>query len=119
MLRAFIILVSLGARGIRAMCRDRASLVIENLALRQQVKALKKERPRPSIDDTDGAFWVALRGIGSDSDDIGLGSRADAIQADVGLMPRFVTSSARWRKTAGAHRVYTRSSRSSVSSCPR
>ena len=35
--------------------------MIENLALRQQVTALKKERPRPPLEDTDRAFWVALR----------------------------------------------------------
>ncbi len=47
MLRVLIFLVSLGARGLRAICRRRADLVMENLALRQQVMALKKERPRP------------------------------------------------------------------------
>ena len=61
MLRVLIFLVSLGARAIRAMCRRRADLMIENLALRQQVTALKKERPRPPLEDTDRAFWVALR----------------------------------------------------------
>ena len=61
MLRVLISLVSLGARAIRAMCRRRADLVIENLALRQQLTALKKERPRPPLEDTDRAFWVALR----------------------------------------------------------
>ena len=35
--------------------------MLENLALRQQVAALKKERPRPVFDDVDRAFWVALR----------------------------------------------------------
>ena len=35
--------------------------MIENLALRQQLTALKKERPRPPLEDTDRAFWVALR----------------------------------------------------------
>ena len=35
--------------------------MIENLALRQQVTALKKERPRPPLEDVDRAFWVALR----------------------------------------------------------
>ena len=44
MLRVLIFVVSLGARALRAMCRRRADLVIENLALRQQVTALKKER---------------------------------------------------------------------------
>ena len=61
MLRVLIFVVSLGARALRAMCRRRADLVIENLALRQQVTALKKERPRPRLDDYDRAFWVALR----------------------------------------------------------
>ncbi len=61
MLRVLIFLVSLGARAIQAMCLRRADLVIENLALRQQVTALKKERPRPPLEDTDRAFWVALR----------------------------------------------------------
>ena len=40
MLRVLIFLVSLGARAARAFCRRRADLVIENLALRQQVTAL-------------------------------------------------------------------------------
>jgi hypothetical protein len=35
--------------------------MIENLALRQQVIALKKKRPRPQLDDIDRAFRVALR----------------------------------------------------------
>ena len=61
MLRALIFLVTLGARALRAMCRRRADLVIENLALRQQVTALKKDRPRPPLEDVDRAFWVALR----------------------------------------------------------
>ena len=50
------VLIFLGARALRAMCRRRADLVIENLALRQQVTALKKERPRPRLDDDDRAF---------------------------------------------------------------
>ncbi len=58
MLRVLIFVVSLGARALRAMCRRRADLVIENLALKQQVTALKKERPRPRLDDDDRAFWV-------------------------------------------------------------
>ena len=61
MLRVLIFIISFGAQAIRAIFRCRADLVIENLALRQQVVALKKERPRPLLDDTDRAFWVALR----------------------------------------------------------
>ncbi len=48
MLRVLIFLVSLGARALRAMCRRRADLVIENLALRQQVTALKRRAPPPT-----------------------------------------------------------------------
>ena len=59
--RLLVFLVSLGARAIQAMCRCRADLVIENLALRQQVATLKKERPRPALDDSFRAFWVAFR----------------------------------------------------------
>ena len=60
MLRVLIFLISLGARAIRAMCRRRDDLVMENLVLRQQVTAPKKERPRPLLEDVDRAFWVAL-----------------------------------------------------------
>ena len=61
MLRVFIFVVSLGALAIRAICRRRADLAIENPALRQRLTALKKERPRPPLEDMDRAFWVALR----------------------------------------------------------
>ncbi len=61
MLHIFIFLISVGARAIRTMCRRRADLVLENLALRQQVATLKRERPRPPLEDVDRAFWVALR----------------------------------------------------------
>ncbi len=61
MLRVFILLLSLGTRAFRAMCRRRADLVLDNLALRQQVTTLKKDRPRPPLEDTDCAFWVALQ----------------------------------------------------------
>ena len=49
MLQILIFIVSLGARAIRTMCRRRADLVLENLALRQQMTAFKKERPRPVV----------------------------------------------------------------------
>jgi len=51
----FVFVVSLSAGALRAMCRRRADPVIENLALRQQVTAMKKERPRPRL-DVDRAF---------------------------------------------------------------
>ncbi len=57
MLRLLIFLVTLGVRALRAIFRTREELLIENLALRQQVMTLKKKRPRPVLDDVDRAFW--------------------------------------------------------------
>ena len=61
MLRLLIFFVTLGVQTLRAIFRTREELLIENLALRQQVTALKKKRARPELDDVDRAFWVALR----------------------------------------------------------
>ena len=46
---------------VRALFTSRSELAFENLALRQQVAALKRERPRPPLDDFDRAFWIALK----------------------------------------------------------
>jgi putative transposase len=46
---------------LRHLAGSRANVVLENLALRQQVAVLKRERPRPSIADIDRAFRVAMR----------------------------------------------------------
>ena len=59
--RLFVALVAIIVRVIRAVARSRAGLILDNLALRQQVTALKRERPRPHLDDGDRGFWVALR----------------------------------------------------------
>ena len=61
MIRSVVVLVSLGVRVLRSLYRSKAELTIENLALRQQVAALLRERIRPALDDVDRAFWVALR----------------------------------------------------------
>ena len=61
MLSPIVFLVTLVVHTLRALFRTREDLLIENLALRQQVIALKKKRPRPQLDDMDRAFWVALR----------------------------------------------------------
>jgi len=61
MLRPIVFLVTLAVHTLRALFRTREDLLIENLALRQQVIALKQKRPRPQLDDMDRAFRVALR----------------------------------------------------------
>ncbi len=51
---------------VQALMASRMELALENLALRQQVAALKRERPRPRLTDFDRLFWVALRDRWSD-----------------------------------------------------
>ena len=40
--------------------RSRANLVVENLALRQQLAVLRRRTPRPRLGPVDRAFWVIL-----------------------------------------------------------
>jgi putative transposase len=44
--------------GIAAGFRARASLVAENICLRQQLLVLRRRRPRPRLRDVDRRFWV-------------------------------------------------------------
>ena len=59
--RFFVVLMSVVVGATRLVCRSRRDLVLQVLALRQQVVALKQKRPRPWLDDADRGFWVALR----------------------------------------------------------
>src|ERR1700731_2727884 len=43
------------------LLRARRSLLLENLALRQQLALLKRRHPRPRLDLLDKFFWVAIR----------------------------------------------------------
>src|SRR6267143_5646933 len=43
------------------LLRARRSLLLENLALRQQLAVLKRRHPRPRLDLLDKLFWVATR----------------------------------------------------------
>jgi len=61
MWHAFIFFLTLLIRLLRAACKSRDELVLENLALRQQVTTLRPGRYRPKLRDVDPAFWVALR----------------------------------------------------------
>ncbi len=46
---------------LRRLAASRSSLLIENLALRQQLAILTAKRPRPRMRAADRFFWVALR----------------------------------------------------------
>jgi len=48
-----------------AALRPRASLVAENLALRQQLAILHRATPRPHLRPIDRAFWVVLSKVWS------------------------------------------------------
>jgi len=45
--------------------RSRASLVAENLALRQQLAVLRRQTSRPQLRPIDRAFWVVLSRVWS------------------------------------------------------
>jgi hypothetical protein len=46
--------------------RTRQNLMLENLALRQQLLVLKRRHPKPRLGLLDKLFWVALRQLWSD-----------------------------------------------------
>ena len=46
---------------LKRLLRSRQSLLIENLALRQQLAVFKRQNRRPRLLATDKLFWVVLR----------------------------------------------------------
>ncbi len=46
---------------LRAVVLDRQRLLLENLALRQQLLVLKRRNPRPHLTDADRIFWIGMR----------------------------------------------------------
>jgi putative transposase len=61
MLRALRILVST----VRAATRSRADLLLEIVALRQQLEIFRRQTPRPKLRRGDRVFWIWLRRHGS------------------------------------------------------
>ena len=61
MFRLLILLTTILFSALRVVLRSRSDLFLENIALRQQVEALKRSRRRPQLDDADRAFWLAMR----------------------------------------------------------
>ena len=47
--RLFAVIISIVVQVIRALSRSRADLLLENLALRQQLATLKSKRPGPRL----------------------------------------------------------------------
>jgi hypothetical protein len=50
---------------LRSALRPRASLVAENLVLRQQLAILRRATPRPRLRPIDRAFWVMVARVWS------------------------------------------------------
>jgi hypothetical protein len=57
--------VRLGFGMLVRLFRRRQSLLLENLALRQQLVMLKRRHPRPSLGLLDKLFWVIARRVWS------------------------------------------------------
>jgi hypothetical protein len=55
-----MVIWSLSRACLRARLQDKATLIAENLALRQQLIVLHRGVPRPPLEDGDRAFWVNL-----------------------------------------------------------
>lgn len=53
-------------RALRALALSRRTLLLENLALRQQLASIVHGRRRPQLLQVDRLFWVALRDLWSD-----------------------------------------------------
>jgi hypothetical protein len=65
MIDAMLALILSALRALRAGFRPRADLVIENLALRQQLAILQRNSKRPRLRHLDRAFWLLLSRIWS------------------------------------------------------
>ena len=48
---------------VRSTIKERRDLALENLALRQQLAALKRKHGRPAIENKDRLFWTWLSWI--------------------------------------------------------
>jgi putative transposase len=54
-------LLGLWFGAVLRILRTHRSLMLENLALRQQLAVLKRKHPRPKLGPCDKLFWVAAR----------------------------------------------------------
>src|SRR5450432_4175149 len=60
MMRAMFELLVAVVGALRAGLRSRTGLIVENLALRQQLAVLRRRQPHPELRPFDRAFWVLL-----------------------------------------------------------
>lgn len=48
-------------KGIQTICKSKEELIIENLALRQQLSTYQTKKTKPKLTNLDRSFWIALR----------------------------------------------------------
>ena len=60
---AMMILPQLAVRAIVSIFKTRQTLILENLALRQQLAVMNRSTKRPQLTPTDRMFWVGLSQI--------------------------------------------------------
>jgi len=65
MMKTLVSSLILTLHALRSIFQSRNDLILENLALRQQLAALKRKSPRPRLCLLDRFFWVWLRRIWS------------------------------------------------------
>ncbi len=60
-MRSLNLVLTLLLHSLRALGRSRSDLILENLALRQQVAVFTRTKPRAQLEPGDRILWVALR----------------------------------------------------------
>ena len=60
-MRSLNLVLTLLLHSLRALGRSRSDLILENLALRQQVAVFTRTKPRAQLEPEDRILWVALR----------------------------------------------------------
>jgi hypothetical protein len=74
MLMAILVLL----RAFTLACCGHRAIVLENLALRQQLEALKRANPRPPLRRRDRLFWIVI-GHAADKTASAISRAADAL----------------------------------------
>ena len=60
-MRGLNLVLTVVLHGLRALGRSRSDLILENLALRQQIAVLTRTKPRARLEPEDRILWLALR----------------------------------------------------------
>ena len=60
-MKALRLVLTVLFHSLRALGRSRSDLLLENVALRQQINALTQAKPLPRLQPEERMLWVALR----------------------------------------------------------